>query len=285
MAKKTPARSNKSTSTNSRPSSSVDDMLLASLQRGDDSLETGRYLVTFKEAAAEEGVQTFSARGMRVADTRDFTDQAVTLEDVGDADAVVFPEIGVALVGADAAQERSIHANAEIASDSPIEAIEPEYFVFAQQDPNTTLLREAVARRSGPDATEQLRNTLSRTPLQDPAEYLRGFARAAQAIAGDLTELDRQELEAEEDPLVLGATWGLIKCKVPPSLRSGVGIRVAVLDTGMDLGHPDFVGRTIVGATFVGQPVQDLHSHGTHCIGTSCGPKSPAGTTPRYGIA
>jgi len=284
MAKKNPARTNKSTSTNSRPSSSVDDMLLAALQRGDDTLETGRFLVTFKESAVEEGVQTFGARGMRVADTRDFTDQAATLEDLGDADAVVFPEIGVALVGADAAQERSIHANAEIASDSPIEAIEPEYFVFPQQDPSTTLLREAMARRSGADAGDQVRSTPTRTPL-DPGEYLRGFARAAQAIAGDLTELDREELEAEEDPLVVGATWGLIKCKVPPSIRSGLGIRVAVLDTGMDLGHPDFVGRAIVGASFVGQPVQDLHSHGTHCIGTSCGPKSPAGSTPRYGIA
>lgn len=278
---KKPARTNKTTSTNSRASSSVDDMLLAALERGDDTLETGRYLVTFKESAVEEGVQTFGARGLRVADAREFNDQAATLEDVGDADAVVFPEIGVALVGADAAQERSIHANAEIASDSPIEAIEPEYFVFPQQDP-TGLLREAVARRSGPDAADQLRGTLTRT---DPAEYLRGFARAAQAIAGDLAEIDRQELEAEEDPLVLGATWGLIKCKVPPSVRSGLGIRVAVLDTGMDLGHPDFVGRAFTTASFVGQPVQDLHSHGTHCIGTSCGPKSPAGTTPRYGIA
>ena len=247
MAKKIPARSNKSTSTNGRASSSVDDLLLAALQRGDDSLETGRYLVTFKESAAEEGAQTFGARGMRVADARDFTDQAATLENVGDADAVVFPEIGVALVGADAAQERSIHANAEIAADSPIEAMEPEYFVFPQQDPSATLLREAIARRGQAETGEQVRNTVARTPIADPAEYLRGFARAAQAIAGDLAELDRAELEAEEDPLVVGATWGLIRCKVPPSVRSGVGIRVAVLDTGMDLGHPDFAGRASSG--------------------------------------
>jgi len=58
-----------------------------------------------------------------------------------------------------------------------------------------------------------------------------------------------------------------------------------VLDTGMDLGHPDFTGRAFVSQTFVGEPVQDLHSHGTHCIGTACGPKNPVGTTPRYGIA
>lgn len=85
--------------------------------------------------------------------------------------------------------------------------------------------------------------------------------------------------------LALGATWGLNACRVPPSSRSGAGIKVAVLDTGMDLGHPDFSGRAIASQTFVGQPVQDLHSHGTHCIGTSCGTKTPAGTTPRYGVA
>ena len=31
--------------------------------------------------------------------------------------------------------------------------------------------------------------------------------------------------------------------------------------------------------------MQDLHGHGTHCIGTATGPKAPAGDTPRYGIA
>ena len=142
-------------------------------------------------------------------------------------------------------------AQAEIALDAPIEAIEPEYFVFAD------------------GASEQ---------------YLQGFMRAAETIARDLGRYPVEETDDVEAE-VLGATWGLVKCKVPPSLRSGVGIRVAVLDTGMDLGHPDFAGRIIVSKSFVGQPVQDLHSHGTHCIGTACGPKSPPGLTPRYGTA
>jgi subtilisin family serine protease len=38
-------------------------------------------------------------------------------------------------------------------------------------------------------------------------------------------------------------------------------------------------------SSFVGEPVQDLNGHGTHCIGTACGPKSPPGNTLRYGIA
>lgn len=236
-----------------RASSTVEELLLAALERGDESFETGRFLVTFKEGAAEAGLQSLGAQGMRVADARDFKDQAATLESVGDADAVMFPEVGVALLGGAAARARDMSVHAEIASDSPIEVIEPEYFVFLQ-DVNS-------------------------------AEYLRGFLRAAETIAKDLGEAVTAPREAEEGALALGATWGLIACRVPPSARSGAGIKVAVLDTGMDLGHPDFAGRPVVSQTFVGQPVQDLHSHGTHCIGTACGPKAPAGTTPRYGIA
>jgi subtilisin family serine protease len=80
-------------------------------------------------------------------------------------------------------------------------------------------------------------------------------------------------------------TWGLQAVGAPNSTATGEGIRVAVLDTGFDLAHPDFAGRTIVPMSFVqGEEVQDGHGHGTHCIGTSCGPREVAGG-PGYGIA
>jgi subtilisin len=233
-------------------SSPVEALLLAALARDDNSLETGRYLITFKPGALDQGMQALQTQGMRTADARDFTDQAVSMDALGDADAVLFPEIGVALVSGPAAASRSLGVQAEQPDDSPIEVIEPEYFVFSDGAPD---------------------------------EYLRGFLRAAQTIAQDLSSLGQPADDDSMNPQVLGATWGLAACRVPPSLRSGAGIRVAVLDTGMDLGHPDFAGRVFVSRTFVGQPVQDLHSHGTHCIGTACGPRAPAGSTPRYGIA
>jgi subtilisin family serine protease len=81
------------------------------------------------------------------------------------------------------------------------------------------------------------------------------------------------------------ATWGIQATRAASSSRSGRGIKVAVLDTGFDLGHPDFVGRNVTVQSFVtGEPPQDGHGHGTHCIGTSCGPRTPS-TGPRYGIA
>jgi subtilisin family serine protease len=252
MAKKS-AKRTKSQATAGTAGSGVDEMLLAAMARGDTSFETGRYLITFKEGAAKEGAKSLEARGLRVADARDFKSQSVNVEDVGDADSLVLPEIGVALVSSAPFAAKGFSVQDEITADSPVESIDPEYFVFSS----------------------------------DTTDYLRGFSRAVEVIAKDIgpaLELRMPEQD-EEEVQVAGATWGLIKCRVPLSTRSGAGIRVAVLDTGMDLGHPDFAGRSVASQTFVGQPVQDLHSHGTHCIGTACGPLAPVGTTPRYGVA
>jgi subtilisin len=233
-------------------STSADDLLLAALERGGDTSKTGRFLMTFKEGAAEAGLQSLqSQKGFRVANARDFADQAVSFEQTGDAEAVVFPEIGVALVSGEAAAARGMSTEAFLEEDSPVHSIDPEYFMFA----------------AGINSSD----------------YLRGVLRTAQMIYADLGEPE-SAAEADVTPAVAGATWGLNACRVPPSNFNGNGIKVAVLDTGFDLGHPEFAGRAFVTKTFVGQPVQDLHGHGTHTTGTACGPKAPAGPIPRYGI-
>lgn len=249
----TPKRPTPPSSDAPRASSTVEEMLLAAQASGSDSMETGRFIVTFKEGAVEEGIKAMKAQSMRTADARDFGGQSVELEALGDADALVFPEIGAAVVGAEAAQARGLSASAELAADDAMQIIEPEYFVF-------------------PEGGE---------------DYLRGFLRAAETIARDLGTGGTVVAEPapDEEAAVAGNTWGLVACRVPPSTRNGSGIKIAVLDTGFALGHPDFVGRAVSAATFVGQPVQDLHGHGTHCIGTALGPQAPAGATPRYGVA
>jgi subtilisin len=80
-------------------------------------------------------------------------------------------------------------------------------------------------------------------------------------------------------------TWGLQTTRVTVSRYSGRGVRVAVLDTGLDLSHPDFAGRSIVSQSFVADAVvDDGNGHGTYCVGVACGPCSPA-QLPRYGVA
>jgi subtilisin len=83
----------------------------------------------------------------------------------------------------------------------------------------------------------------------------------------------------------LEATWGLQATRVLSSPYQGRGIRVAILDTGLDFSHPDFAGRAIVSKSFAGElPVDDGNGHGTLCAGIACGPQQPA-QAPRYGVA
>jgi len=234
-------------------SSSADDLLIAALERGGDTSKTGRFLMTFKEGAATAGTKALNARkGMRVANARDFASQAVDLQAANGADAVVFPEIGVALVSGDAAAEHGLTTAAFAEEDEHTHSVDPEYFMFASQ--------------------------------LNAADYLKGVLHTAEMIAGDLGELAPSLVPSDVAVQVAGVTWGLSACRVPHNQFSGKGIKVAVLDTGFDLGHPEFAGRSLVTNSFVGQPVQDLHGHGTHTTGTACGPQAPAGPIQRYGI-
>ena len=81
------------------------------------------------------------------------------------------------------------------------------------------------------------------------------------------------------------ATWGLLATGAAASRLTGRGVRLAVLDTGLDLNHPDFSDREIVSRSFVeGEGVQDVQGHGTHCAGTAAGAALIDGQT-RYGVA
>lgn len=230
--------------------------ILLSNQMGET---TGRYIVVFSDQVqGDPGGMAETLRSVagarNIASSRDFEAGALDVDQAASADASVFAELGIAVVAAD--PEGSLGAAA--AGDSRIVAVEPELIMYAIQEPGAASL-----------------------------EYVRGYRDAVadlyeQLSAGEVTEARAAAVGYQDNA---DFTWGLQATMASTSPRTGDGATVAVLDTGFDLRHPDFTGRSITAKSFVsGQAPQDGHGHGTHCVGTSCGPAGPQGSR-RYGVA
>jgi len=243
----------------------------------DGSMETtGKYLVLFREDAVDSAKAMIKdiAGLTHLAMVADFdSDDEFDAEAASNAPGILFPEIGVAVLSGDPTQIGSLSIAAEGDGDRGILAVEPERIVHVMMEPGW------VGAMSDPE------------PSTPSLTYLRGYRDAINHIYEQLATGGGAGAVAA-DPAVAAAflddaisTWGLKATRVVTSRFSGRGIRVAVLDTGFDSTHPDFVGRSVTMKSFVaGEPPQDGHGHGTHCIGTSCGPlRSTFGR--RYGIA
>lgn len=76
---------------------------------------------------------------------------------------------------------------------------------------------------------------------------------------------------ADAAPAAGDATWGVEAVGATGAPFDGAGITVAVLDTGIDPGHPAFAGVEIVQRNFTAENDNDGHGHGTHVAGTIFG--------------
>jgi subtilisin len=63
--------------------------------------------------------------------------------------------------------------------------------------------------------------------------------------------------------------WGITRVDAPLSGNVGAGIKVAIIDTGIDLDHPDLADNVNSGVNYVGTGApDDDNGHGTHVAGT-----------------
>jgi subtilisin family serine protease len=130
---------------------------------------------------------------------------------------------------------------------------------------------------------EAVESELTHAALSVPLEYLRGFRDGAfdlyervnggngAGLAGGTAAAQFVDTSA--------FMWVLQATEVFTSTQSGLGMPVAILDTGFDLQHPDFVGRRITAtATAPTSPksrparksVEDM-SYGYNVVGSSAG--------------
>jgi subtilisin family serine protease len=97
-----------------------------------------------------------------------------------------------------------------------------------------------------------------------------------------LIEPEHSTLADGPEVTASGSTWGVDAVGASASSFDGTGVKVAVLDTGIDPNHPAFNGVNLVRKNFTTESDDDLHGHGTHCAGTIFG-RDVDGT--RIGVA
>src|SRR4051794_20749079 len=83
--------------------------------------------------------------------------------------------------------------------------------------------------------------------------------------------VDEPGVAGVSEPPSTSVAWGITAVGADRSTRSGAGVTVAMLDTGIDASHPAFTGIQLVQKDFSGTGDGDRQGHGTHTAGTVFG--------------
>ncbi|MCE9571997.1 MAG: S8 family serine peptidase [Deltaproteobacteria bacterium] len=120
----------------------------------------------------------------------------------------------------------------------------------ALQDPATISVEEA---------------TLSQSDVRDAA--------ANPSVVGLAPVMPTRLIEPVAPPATAaaGGPWGITAVGADASPYDGAGSKVAILDTGIDAGHPAFAALQKIEQDFTGEGDGDQHGHGTHCAGIAFG--------------
>lgn len=226
----------------------------AGIPQGAGPEYTGRYLVLLDQDDPQSGLNAL-ASGAGISSTEHVPSGDAGIHAFEQGVSVVLDDLGVAIVATYPDQRSALEAT--VASTPSLLTAEPE-----------RVLRAYTAS----------------------LEFLEGYKQGVIDAVGRASGNGQQGAALTQTPAPPAwdeaqATWGLQAILATETAQTGRGVGVAILDTGVHLNHPDLAGRIAQTASFVpGESVDDGHGHGTHCVGTSCGPQTPA-SGPRYGVA
>jgi subtilisin family serine protease len=125
-----------------------------------------------------------------------------------------------------------------------------------------------VLQARSPEAARRASEGLRRDPRVEYAHVIQErylFAPARRAGAR------RPRADEALDPMK-NRQWGLGAIKLyqaqqSPGFREAKDVVIAVIDTGVDSGHPDLAGILVDERNFTSGPLRDTKGHGTHVIG------------------
>ncbi|MDT9687316.1 S8 family serine peptidase [Streptomyces sp. P9(2023)] len=216
---------------------------------------------------------TTTADGKQSADV-DRPDSAVggvKLQEIK-GDLFVIPDEAAPLLGADKLDRRLFNVTdlIEMGYDDAKSAAVPLIATYAE--PKSRAAAEPTAPR-GSKLTRKfkdIRGAALSTEKQQARTFWNSVAPQGSATLGEGVAklwLDgRVKADLKESVPLIGApeAWA--------ADYTGKGVKVAVLDTGIDVNHPDFTGLIDGTASFVpGEAISDVNGHGTHVAGTIVG--------------
>jgi subtilisin family serine protease len=151
--------------------------------------------------------------------------------------------------------------------------MEQEYAILRKKRPPVGTYGSEIP---GADSLSLERDSMSlqaRIAAQDSSDVL--------AIAPRMGILNLSPLATSIDG-VWDRPWAFDHVKAYDA-EAGDGLRVAILDSGIDLEHPVFRHTKPICKDFTGNGIADAHGHGTHCASTLFGGQTSEGH-PRLGI-
>ncbi|TWU07943.1 S8 family serine peptidase [Stieleria varia] len=263
---------------------------------------TGRKIVTILSddpADKKKVCEYFSARDVKdMLQTADYVESVFDMADVSSSDTMVFDHLPILVLNDKPNVQAALAAQPASVQDEEVRRL---FVVEDEKRHFMSCLDEGCGQQTAMGFSSASRGAGGQRGAEPPAlspyhqGYLRGIQSLASQMLGGLPDEPAPNDGAAISPTSFGGcfsdtasfTWGLQATGVAASSLTGNGIRVAILDTGFEFGHPDanFASRVVGNATFVGGTAQDHHGHGTHVAGTACGPRDPGLSTRRYGIA
>lgn len=165
------------------------------------------------------------------------------------------------LIHAQAAQLPSI-AVGRLRADPRVLRIDEDVVVYALQEPTwpvgATSICDWIPTWPGCSPTPTLTPTLTPTPTPTPAPI---------ELSPTSTPTPTPQIVTSTQPI----PWNITKIHAPEawSVSSGSGVKVAVIDTGIDRDHPDLQANLVGCVNFIQswKTCEDDNGHGTHVAG------------------